>query len=78
MEPLVGYGKTHRFIFPESHLRTTTGSDFRLSGCLGLYEDWLLPRLLDLATSNRVPDSYRRERSSQRMVWCLKSLSVPG
>jgi hypothetical protein len=45
---------------------------------MSLYKNWVLPRLLDLAMRNRVLDSYRRERSSERMVWFLKSASVPA
>jgi hypothetical protein len=39
MEPLIGYGWTHRSIFSESHFRTATGSDFDRSGVMGLYDN---------------------------------------
>ena len=60
MEPPIGYGLTYRSIFRESHFRTTTGSDFSRVGVMGLYENWVLPRLLDLAMRNHVLDAYRR------------------
>jgi hypothetical protein len=56
MEPLIGYGIGVSFHFPESYFRTATG---RISGCwvMGLYENWVLPRLLDLAMRNHVLDA---------------------
>jgi hypothetical protein len=41
MEPPIGYGLAYRSISPESHFRTITGF-----GVMGLYENWVLPRLL--------------------------------
>jgi hypothetical protein len=45
---------------------------------MGLYENWVLPRLLDLAMRNHLLDAYAAERLSQPMVWFWKSASVPG
>jgi len=53
-------GLAYRSIFPESHFRTTTGSDFSRVGSWVFYENWVLPRLLDLAMRNQVIDAYRR------------------
>jgi ubiquinone/menaquinone biosynthesis C-methylase UbiE len=58
MEPPIGYGSTHRSIFPESHLeRYRVG--FQAVALMGLYENWVLPRLLDLAMRNQILDNYR-------------------
>jgi ubiquinone/menaquinone biosynthesis C-methylase UbiE len=53
-------GLAYRTIFPESHFRKITESDFSRVGVMGLYENWVLPRLLDLAMRNHVLDTYRR------------------
>jgi SAM-dependent methyltransferase len=59
MEPPIGYGLTHRSIFPESHLeRYRVG--FQAVALMGLYENWVLPRLLDLAMRNQILDNYRQ------------------
>ena len=39
---------------------TTTGSEFCRVGIMGLYENWVLPRLLDLGMCNYLLDAYRR------------------
>ena len=58
MEPPIGYGSAHRSIFPESHLeRYRVG--FQAVALMGLYENWVLPRLLDLAMRNQILDNYR-------------------
>jgi hypothetical protein len=66
MEPLVGYGKTHRFIFPESHFRTAPGSDFALLGMV-LYENWCSPpaRFDDA----QPPPQFLLSRSDQVSAW---------
>jgi len=79
MEPPIGYGLAYRSIFPESHFRTTIGSDF---SCVG--GSWVFTRIgfcracstWRCATTSSM--HIAAERLSQPMVWFWKSVSVPG
>jgi ubiquinone/menaquinone biosynthesis C-methylase UbiE len=60
MEPPIGYGIGVSFHLPGVPFWNDHRVGFQPVGVMGLYEKWVLPRLLDLAMRNDVLDSYRR------------------
>ena len=69
MEPPIGYGLAYRSIFPESHFRTTTGSDFSHAGGHGSLRELGSAPPARLAMSNQILGSYcRRSINSARSL----------
>ena len=61
MEPPIGYVIGVSFHLPRSPIsERPPGRISTVLGVMGLYENWVLPRLLDLAMRNHVLNGYRR------------------